>query len=358
MPLNAIALKNSVPPPSIYPAEWVNFMLQHVTGPHRAQLQADSGIDLDKPEFSDSEVLILVSLSIIMLDDENFGHCATKIPARSIAFVQQALNSCDNLRDGLDVLCNLVNTIYCDRKFEFNVKNDICEFRIYTNGLSEESGAAVEISQIITYCGMLNFFIGRPISIKAMHARSALFSQHVDFHTRLGAPVIFGQHTGIDFSARYLDELKNSPHTATPAIEALRWYLLSNKLGPITDRTELSIFAVDDLIASINVITSTRNVDLRQKRRISIEKYGATLRDLKNAKKAISAIMLLCCTKKSVSYIATTLGFSDYGSFHRFFRNYTSVTPSEYRKLYAESDTIGEDFALNVAMKLLEHEAA
>ena len=78
------------------------------------------------------------------------------------------------------------------------------------------------------------------------------------------------------------------------------------------------------------------------------------MRDLQNAKKAISAVMLLCSTKKSVSYIAESIGFSEYSSFHRFFRSYTSFTPSEYRKLYAEGDTIGEDFALNVALKLLE----
>jgi len=329
-------------------------MLRHLTESERTRLETESGIHLNKPEFSNSEVLILVSLAILMLDDENFGHCEKTISARSIAFTQQALNSCDNLRDGLTVLCNLVNTIHDDRAFDFSESNGICEFRISTNGINEESGAVVEYTQLVTYCSMLHFFIGRPLCINAIYSRSELFTRHVKFHSRMGAPVIFSPYTGVEFDACYLNEPKKAPHTSTPIVETMKWYLLSNKLGPLTDRSELSIFAVDDLIASINVISTARNVDLRQKRRISIGKYGATLRDLQNAKKAISAVMLLCSTKKSVSYIAESIGFSEYSSFHRFFRSYTSFTPSEYRKLYAEGDTIGEDFALNVALKLLE----
>jgi len=160
MQMNPLSITHSTPCAGAYPADWVNFMLKHLTELERTRLETDSGINLSKPEFSNSEVLILVSLAILMLDDENFGHCEKTIPAKSIAFTQQALNSCDNLRDGLTVLCNLINTIHDDRTFEFNEKNGICEFRISTNGINDESGAAVEVSQLVTYCGMLHFFIG------------------------------------------------------------------------------------------------------------------------------------------------------------------------------------------------------
>ena len=346
-------MKNFPPITVEYPAEWVRFMLQHLVGDNREKLKDLSNIDIDKDSFSDGELFILVSLTIMILDDENFGHCPKKIPAKSIFFAQKTLNSCVTFGEGLTVLCELIKALNVGLNFVKIIDGDICRFQIHAEGNTVESGAAVEISHLVSYIGLFNLFLGRPIYIEKIYSRSFLYTKNIAYHPRLSAPVEFSSFTGVDFAASYLDEPNNAPQSAAPHFEALRWYFLGNKLRPLTERSDLSVFALDDLIASLNAITLAKNVDLRQKRRIAIENHGANLRDIQNARKAVSAVLLLCCTSKPISSIAETLGFSEYASFHRFFRNYIGVTPRDYRSIHGERDTIGDDFAVNFAMKIL-----
>ncbi|MCP5162302.1 MAG: helix-turn-helix domain-containing protein [Hahellaceae bacterium] len=67
-----------------------------------------------------------------------------------------------------------------------------------------------------------------------------------------------------------------------------------------------------------------------------LQREGTNFREIANETITLQAKHLLEENQLSISQVAQTLGYSDSANFTRAFRNYTGVTPSEFRKSYVE----------------------
>lgn len=70
------------------------------------------------------------------------------------------------------------------------------------------------------------------------------------------------------------------------------------------------------------------------------EKTNITFRDYVLEKKMSHAKKLLRQGNKTIHEISHELGYGDYRSFNRAFKNFTDMTPSQFQKLYKTDDVV------------------
>ncbi|MEI6441405.1 MAG: helix-turn-helix domain-containing protein, partial [Alphaproteobacteria bacterium] len=124
---------------------------------------------------------------------------------------------------------------------------------------------------------------------------------------------------------------------ADPVSNAIRWGLLADKIRPVMEHKHLPLLNAEGLLQQAEAKAKDRNVDTRQKRRISLNETAYSVRDLEKSIKASKAMVLISTTNKTISEIGFELEFSDDRSFRRFFTEVTGCTPFEYRSVYQEA---------------------
>jgi Helix-turn-helix domain len=177
---------------------------------------------------------------------------------------------------------------------------------------------------------VLSWIVGEHIPYSNFYCRSADFLTHHNRHPDFPCALTPADRTGFQFPAAWL-EAPVSPQIAEASVmEALIWL--------VYDRPEDLILPQQGALESedLRVSHQTDNLPLfksvggRQKRRKLIAQYGLTLRELKQRFILRKSKFLLLDKSRTISDIATELGYSDSGSFRRFFNRMTGISPREY----------------------------
>ena len=158
----------------------------------------------------------------------------------------------------------------------------------------------------------------------------------IKFNFEANCPVEYADFSGFRFSKSCLDLPRRAIVDRNHYHDATKWSLLTTAIRSLTDYNPLLAIDAPHLIARIETKAKSRNVDIRQKRRIFKSDTHLTERDLHKSAQAAQAMVLLVTTNMLVADIAIELGFSDERSFRRFFTAATGQTPVQYRATHQE----------------------
>ena len=338
----------------LYPREWVDLQLSKLTPAQRQDVFEYCGISPSKNQYANNETALIVMKAVQITNDENYGHCKTVIPAGSIEFVLRVMEGTDNVTDAIEIMIKFTNRYFPTRKLAIQNLGDFSRLTVSLDGLDDESGASAELLALIGHLHGLGSFAGRPLKIRRLHSRSKLFTRAMDYNIRLDAEVQYSEFTGVDIERESMGMLKTASLPGDPMVKMVQWLFLIHKVKAIAGNSDIPVLRAESMLKAIEKISAQRNVDLRQKRRISYGETDYCLRDLQSATKIARAIILLSTTNIKTSEIATKLEFSDFRSFHRFFQNYSSLTPAEYRELYRDEMMKDGCSAMSLAMRIVE----
>jgi len=322
----------------LIPAEWVAFQMRGVASTPEAfrAFVRDAEIDPDTDWFTPTENKRLLLKAILQTQDEHYGHSKSGQPFGATELSFRVLNSGTTVRDALNLLQNFTATLMPNHLIRWKKDDQLISVSVEVDGLSAEDSGAVELTYNILLAFALSAFSGNLIKIEQLISRSTKYTNYMHYNKDLDCPVIYGDFSGFQFHAQHLDLPRRVTSGATPLNDAIRWGLLADKMRPIMDKTHLPLIAAESLKSQLEASLKERNVDLRQKRRVTRDETGYTLRDLQKSIKAAQAMTLIATTNKSAGEIASDLEFSDERSFRRFFVDVTGCTPAEYRTVYQE----------------------
>ena len=149
------------------------------------------------------------------------------------------------------------------------------------------------------------------------------------------APVVYvNGNMGYRFSAQWLD---TPVLQLTSSVESYLRRAPSSMLLTYRDQTSYTERVkrlvrkdLSDPLLSFEQIARTLNTTPQTLRR-KLMKEGQGFQDIKNEMRRDVAIELLTDTDVKMSEIANRLGFSELATFHRAFREWTGVTPGNFR---------------------------
>ena len=317
------------------PAVWMKFLMSTVPEPQRTEIFNYCHIEQNKKEFTHMELVSLILRAISVTNDLTYGHCKTKITTEMFEFELAVTQTAENLEQAMELSSKFSTNFIPSKKCGIIENRETAIFFLELDGIDDEHAGAVETALMHHYIFTFSALIGAPINVIKFLTRSKLLVSITD-RNLFADSAIYNSYTGIEIDKKYLKMPNISQNSSDLWAETMRWQLLFDKLKPIFRVRDEPIVASEKLLGKIESITKKRNVDLRQKRRISYEETGYNLRDLQNAKKIADSIILLCATNLTISKIAEQMEFSDLRSFHRFFYEYTALTPSSYRKKHGE----------------------
>ncbi len=113
---------------------------------------------------------------------------------------------------------------------------------------------------------------------------------------------------------------------------------------------EYMVYVIDDYInqyfsrqISVSTLAETIHLSERQIHRIVQETYGQTFRQRVIFLRIKNATVLLTETDMSIKRIANTVGYQTLNSFYKAFSRYHTMTPEQYRRLYAKKNLSPDD---------------
>lgn len=330
----------------LIPRQWVEFQMSMAAPTPETfhALLVDAGLDPDKSHYAPTELKVLLVRAVLLLQDEYYGHSNLSLPIGSMNLLLSIMHSGHNLRDAMNILKDISTKISPQQWVDIKYVDDDCIFSIIVNGRDEEHSAAVELNGILIFLFAMQAFVGQKFHIKKLYSRSTIYTGFMDYNQDGNCPVEYGELTGFQLDVNLLDLPRRSTFETSALSNAIRWGLFIEK-GAGRGNTDGKLRIEAELILQrIEKRAISRNIGVRQKRRIALEESNVSLRDLKRNIKAANAILLISTTDKSMGEIATEIGLSDERAFRRFFQGSVGCTPHEYRKLHsAERNADGKD---------------
>ena len=154
-----------------------------------------------------------------------------------------------------------------------------------------------------------------------------------DIHDRTA--MVFNQGGNkIEFPDSFLNKrlLFSNQDESHQASEICREELKAVKdYSEISELVRLKLSQSSLPLPNIDVIASSLNISARTLRR-KLEMVGVQYIDLKLEVMNTKALILLSSSSGSLQQISSELGYSDYKSFSRAFKNVNGQTPSQFRK--------------------------
>ncbi len=321
------------------PRAWVEFQISGIAptpDDFRAFL-TDAGINPDQDFYTPIEVKSLIIKAMLTLQDESYGHFPTKIPIGTTNLLLDLMHSGRTLREGIALVDEFSSKYPCHLKIQTHTEGGRARANLLIDGISAESGAAMELSTAVVFMHSASTFISEPIPVDSFHSRSRIYTSLVKHNGEMNCSVHSANVTGICFDEAYLDMPRRGLARTPPLSSATLIGILMTKLNGPGGISPLPIIGADPILREVDLQARRRNIGERQKRRLAYELSKSNLRDLDRGAKAARAMILLSTTDRPISAISEELGFSDERAFRRFFHGAAGSTPSAYRRLNQES---------------------
>lgn len=275
------------------------------------------------------------------LDDEFFGLDTRRLKVGSFATLTHLTLHTRTLREALLRGTRFLNLLLDDTRIEFDASDDEAILRfVATRATDEPRRRFAHETLFVMLHGLLCWLIARRIVIR--NARFAyprppwwreyiaVYAGDVGFDAAqtvftfnaldLEAPVVQSEHSAKEFLQRaprnFIVKYRNPKSIAARIRRRLRG-------TPPDDWPDF-----DALAAEFRVSAST----LRRR----LDDEGQSIRAIKDALRRDLAIRQLTRTRHTVGEIAQALGFAEPSAFHRAFRQWTGVSPGDYRRRAGE----------------------
>lgn len=270
------------------------------------------------------------------LDDELFGQDSRRMKVGSFAMLCQILIHCGSLNSALLRMTRFFNLILDD--FHCSLE---CDARHAHLTIRETPGSRAPRvfgyeTLLMLQHGVACWLVGRRIPIRAAAFAYPEPSRSAEYHLMYSEQLRFNANaTSLTFDRSYLDlpviqnerTVKEFVRLA-PANIVLKYKNSTGLAAQIrrrlrtAARTEWPDF--DAFAKSLHMTSST----LRRR----LEDEGQSFQTIKDQLRRDMAIDYLCHTSKSMTDIATELGFAEASAFHRAFKKWSGASPGEYRQ--------------------------
>lgn len=275
------------------------------------------------------------------LDDELFGLDTHRLKVGSFATLCHLTLHTRTLRDALQRGTRFLNLLLDDTRIEFEADDQLARlYFVAARETGEQRRRFAHETLFVMLHGLLCWLIGRRIVIRtARFAYSqppwwreyiAVYAGDVGFDAaqtvftfnalELEAPIVQNERSAKEFLQRaprnFIVKYKNPGSIAARIRRRLR--STSPDAWP----------GADELALDFRVSVST----LRRR----LDEEGQSIRAIKDALRRDLAIRQLTRTQHTIGEIAQVLGFAEPSAFHRAFRQWTGVSPGDYRRRMLE----------------------
>lgn len=296
----------------------------------------ESGVNPDLSWFAPIELKRVISNAIATSKDDHYGHSPEGLPIGATSLAFRLMHTGHNGLEAIELLHQTSLIFTPNHIINHFYDDDDVVISVNIIGHNQEHSAAAELSGVFMIYAALSSFIGKLIPIKTLHSKSKFYTSLIKFNFETHCPVEYADYSGIRFPKRFLDLPRRAAVDRHPLYDAVRWSLLTTAMRSVSDANPLPLLAAEQIAAKLETKIKSRNVDIRQKRRIFKADTQLTERDLLKSAKMAQAMVLLVTTNMSPHDIATELGFSDERSLRRFFSTATGQTPLQYRTSHQE----------------------
>jgi AraC-like DNA-binding protein len=274
--------------------------------------------------------------AVAALSDPALGlHWAERLQIGAFAPVSHLLASTGTLRKGLKLIEHFA-PLFCDAPaYEFLEHRDELTFQLADWRSGSAVGERVRTEMLLG--GLLKMIRGSFSPLATPRHATVRYSappHHAEYERLLGCPVTFAQpRTTLVFEQELLD--RPSPHSDKETHTALR-AVAEQRLARInqevsyTVRLRLFLGARLPQRVSMHAAAVEFGVSERSLRR-HLDEEGSSYREIENSVMEQSAKHFLIERRMTIKETANAMGFTDVAAFHRAFKAWTGLTPSEYR---------------------------
>jgi AraC-like DNA-binding protein len=277
----------------------------------------------------------LTGFAMRQLDDEALGWFSRKLPWGSYGMLCRASLTAPNLGIALKRWCRHHRLLTHDIILDLSITGLMARVTICENKRLQEMRELCLLTNLRHVHGYACWAIDSRIPLHGVDFPFPAPRHAAAYELLYGAPVHFGaEQAGISFDAQYLslplrrDEkaLRNMLRHALPL--TVRQYR-SDRLMVLKLRDMLRAHCTD--LHAGESVASALNVSLRTLHRRLLEE-GTSLQKVKDEVRRDLATERLVRTSRSIKQIAGDVGFHNEKSFMRAFKQWTGVSPVEYRR--------------------------
>jgi AraC-like DNA-binding protein len=291
---------------------------------------------LDKPHarIPAKQYGALWRLLATQLDDELFGQDSRRMKSGTFAMICHAALSCDSLRQALERALRFFRLVLDDISGDLLVGNtEACLQLVKRDQVQCIFG---QECLLMLLHGLACWLVGKRIPIVRAEFSYAEPAHSIEYRSMYAANLEFQKaHTAIFFDRSFLalpivqnrrsikDFLRCAPdgilvkYKSTSGLAACVRRRLRRSVGN-------SFIELDAMAADLGLTSATF------RRRLHAE--GTSYRLVKDQVRRDLAVGYLSSSDRSTAEIGWDLGFSERSAFERAFRNWTGVTPGEFRR--------------------------
>ena len=295
---------------------------------------ADPDLRVSEHQFSQ----ILIGLSRVTRD-EFWGMASTPVPLGSFRTFCRLASNCRTLGEALTIGGRFYRLVIQDFTLKVRTEGEMAVVWLQLRGNQpdhvrerEMQGAAL----FITY-QMMCWLTDRRLPLAAVHFAFAESARSAE-------PLRAYETSSVTFDAPHTALYIQKHLLALPVLadeRRLRRFL-SEKARSMMVRFH-DQHRVDDKVKALLRRNIGKHMELEEAaaslgltpltlRRRLTEEYGLTFSDLRDAARREAALEMVADPGAKLDAVAAQLGFSEYSTFHRAFRRWTGISPSEFRE--------------------------
>lgn len=307
-------------------------------GLNMAELFAEIGLEPDslkRKRFPAHKVDHLTQLLKEQLQDESLGFFDRQLKPGSHEYSCRSSINSRNLREAFVHISNFFNLVTDDMYFELQEDGNEARLILDYANPKQLNGIVFLALVILTYHRWGNWLTGKKVLLSRLHVAFDKPSYADEYANMFSCEHRFNQPTNmIVFDRKALDlpviqTMDNLqqvlPEFPQDLVARLR---LDNSVSAQVQRMlqsgkEYEGLTLAEVAGRLNISTDT----LRRR----LKEEGNSYAEIKERLRRNAALFWLTSTQMPINSIALRLGFSEPSAFNRAFKNWTGVTPGQYR---------------------------
>lgn len=295
-------------------------------GLSREQLFQSSFIDPSVDgKISVGQMVLLAMTTIAETDDHFLGLGRKTIPPGQLILMLRIMMGCGTVERALN---SLVRFHGMGHPISIGLQTDGSESQLWVScdeRFGAENAPAIEDIYLNTLFGGLCYFLGRRFPALAVTTRNP--EQPLDaHHWSMFAPMGLGGVAALHFPTAVLAE----PRQGEPT-DDICWAILRHRIA-LDDGGDRLVAEAPVSIRHFNTLALCEDLGISPatfRRRNNLA--GATFRRFREETLVEASLSLLADETRSVSLIASQLGYADVRSYRRFIKGATGLTPDQLR---------------------------
>jgi AraC-like DNA-binding protein len=310
-------------------------------GVTRDELMRAASIDLDRLDDIDGrldrEEYDRVQIAALDLTgDEALGlHVGERVTARSFDVVADLASHAPTLRDAFQNFARFHRIVTDGPDTTLHEQNGVATVHYQFPRSAPRCNRMRAEFAMVGFLRMVRTFTRRDDAAKAVYFEHDAPEYRIEYARIFGGAERFGHaFTGIEFDAALLDrsELARNGELYT-VLESLAERKLSRVTREGGHAERLRDYLTRSALAErpqMDAVARSLGISVRSLRR-RLDEEGVSFTSLLNEARATLAKRMLDDPRRSIYETAYAMGFSDPSAFHRAFKRWTGMTPTQYR---------------------------